>query len=565
MQASFRQVFSQSINGLGLILALVSAWPALAQNQSSKKPPAKAQSQEAQQAPALKAEINELKRMFLDQARELRETRAALRGQQEKMDALEKQFQEQIAASQAMQESATKNSTALKSVAGQIEAVAQSNTEIQQNVSKVQGALTASARAAEGRFRQLGNFHFSGDFRFRYESFVQAQQTTRQRQRVRARLNLTGNITDELYGGFTITSGSLDDPISTNQTLTNFFNRKTVGFDRFFILWTPKFLNNHATFGAGKFEYPWLRTGLTFDPDLNPEGLFARLNWQSQSAVFKGISVVGFHLPFFERGGSTSSTTGVRADGLDGFAAGGQLQTRWKLGDRVNLGLNIAGINFVNADFIAQAHVPNPATASLANSLIGNQPNTNSLRTDASGQVVGYASRFLYLDTLATLGIDTGRPRWPLNVTLNFVNNMRAQTIIQNGTAAPTGTAHNRERSAYLASFQWGRLSEKKDVQFGYIYTRIERDAVIGAFTESDMRAGTNINQHRLNFSYQWMNNVSLNYAIWVGRLQNAQDAIGLVPGGKRAIAGGPCNVSPYAGCKDNTLKRMQFDLIYRF
>ncbi|MBI1750361.1 MAG: putative porin [Acidobacteria bacterium] len=453
----------------------------------------------------------------------------------------------------------------MKAVSSQIEAVVQSTGDLQKTVAKVQGDVATAGRAAEGRFRQFGNFRFSGDLRFRYESFLQAQQTTRQRQRVRARLNMTGNITDELYGGFSFTSGSLEDPISTNQTLTGFFNRKTVGFDRFFIQWTPKRLNNHATFGLGKFAFPWIRTGLTFDPDLNPEGLFARLNWDVKGEVFKGISVVGFHLPFFERAGATSPTTGVRADGLDAFVAGGQVQTRWKFGDRVNLGLHIAGINFVNADFIAQAHSPNPSTGSLANQLIGNLPNTNSLRTNATGQVVGYVSRFLYLDTIATLGINTGRARWPVNVTLDFVNNTRAQTLIQNGTAAPTGTEHNRERSAYLADFQFGRVNEKKDIQFGYTYIRIERDAVIGAFVESDMRAGTNINQHRLNFNYQWLNNVSLNYALWLGRLQNAQDSIGLVPGGKRAIAGGPCNAAPYNGCTDNVLKRMQFDLIYRF
>ncbi len=548
-----------------LILALMFATPALAQKHPPKKPSAPALPSLAQETSALKTEMDQVKQMLQDQARELRDTRAALRSQQEKMDALEKQLQAQNMAAQATQSAAARNSSELNVVAGQVEAVAESASELQKKVTTVQSDLAAAGRNADGRFRQLGNFRFSGDFRYRYEPFLQAQQTTRQRQRVRARLNLTGNITDELYGGFTIASGTLDDPISTNQTLTNFFNRKTVGFDRFFIQWTPKWLNNHATFGLGKFVYPWLRTGLTFDPDLNPEGLYARLNWEFKSEFFKGISLVAFHLPFLERTGSTSSTTGVRADALDGFVAGGQLQTRWKFGDRVTLGLHIAGINFVNADFIAQAHVPNPATASLASALVGNTPTTNSLRTNAAGQVVGYASRFLYLDTLATIGINTGHSRWPVNINLNFVNNTRAQNIIQNNTAVPTGTAHNRERSAYLADFQFGRLNEKKDIQFGYIYTRIERDAVIGAFSESDMRAGTNINQHRLNFSYQWLHNVSLNYALWLGRLQNAQDAIGLVPGGKRAISGGPCNVSPFNGCTDNLLKRMQFDLIYRF
>ncbi|HEV8385327.1 MAG TPA: putative porin [Candidatus Acidoferrales bacterium] len=553
----------RGLSRLALILSLLSVTPVLAQRKSPKTAPPPAPV--IQETSALRAELDQLKQIMQDQARELRETREALRSQQEKMDAIEKQFQAQHSAVQNAQSAAEKNATELNAVAGQVEGVAQTASELQKKIAVVQTEVATAGRAAEGRFRQLGNFHFSGDIRFRYEPFFQAQQTTRQRQRIRARLNLTGNLTDELYGGITLASGGLDDPISTNQTLTNFFNRKTVGFDRFFIQWTPKALNNHAAFGLGKFAFPWIRTGLTFDPDLNPEGVYARLNWDFKTEVFKGVSLVGFHLPFFERGGSTNPTTGVRADGLDGFVAGGQVQTRWKFGDRVTLGLNIAGINFVNADLIAQAHAPNPATASLANALVGNQPTTNSLRTNAAGQVVGYASRFLYLDTLATLGISTSYPRWPLNINLNFVNNTRAQLIIQNNTAAPTGAAHNRERSAYLADFQFGRLSEKKDIQFGYIYTRIERDAVIGAFSESDMRAGTNINQHRLNFSYQWLNNMSLNYAIWIGRMQNAQDAIGLVPGGKRAIAGGPCNVAPFDGCRDNILKRMQFDVIYRF
>ncbi|MBI3645679.1 MAG: putative porin, partial [Acidobacteriales bacterium] len=223
---------------LGLILALVCATSVQVQKQSPQKAPAtpplalsRAEGA-AQETPALKAELAELKQMLLEQARELRDTRAALRAQQEKVEAIERQFQEQISASQAAQETAAKNSSELNVVAGQLGVVAQNTSDLQKKVSTVQSDLVAAGRTADGRFRQFGNFRFSGDFRFRYEPFLQAQQTTRQRQRVRARLNLTGNLTDELYGGITIASGSLDDPISTNQTLTNFFNRKTVGFDR---------------------------------------------------------------------------------------------------------------------------------------------------------------------------------------------------------------------------------------------------------------------------------------------------------------------------------------------
>lgn len=529
----------------------------------AEKPKEKAASNED-----MLAAIEQLKSMIAEQSRELEAQRAAMRVQQEKMETLERELQARGAANgsgTAVQEAEQQSNGELKVLEGQLEAVADNQKELGDRVTKLTTDTTTAARSADTRLRQLGNFRFSGDLRFRYEPFLQAQQTTRQRVRFRARLNLAGNISDELFGGLTFATGSLDDPISTNQTLTGFFNRKQVGFDRYYLEYTPKALKNHARFGVGKFAFPWIRTTLTFDSDMNPEGVYTRLNWDSKNSTFKGISIVGFWLPIFERGGSTSSTTGVRADGLDAFAVGAQLQTRWKLGDRVTLGLHVAGINFVNADFIAQAQAGTPATASLANNLTGNQPTTNTLRTNVAGQVVGYASRFLYLDTIATLGVNTGYARWPMNITFDFVNNTRGQRIIQNGTAAPTGTAHNKERSGYFLDVQFGRLSERKDVQFGYQLYRIERDAVITAFNESDLRAGSNLRQHRLNFNYQWLNNVSLNYALWIGRVANAQDQIGLVPGGKRALVGGACNVSPFNGCTDNFLKRMQFDVIYRF
>jgi hypothetical protein len=514
----------------------------VAQAQAPPKPPAA--SEEA--ARKMQASLDELKQLLLEQRKEIESQRALLEAQRDKLERLERLLAERVAPPKE-----EVRAEDVKLLEGQLEAVATSQSQLAERVTKTEAAVTTAARNAEGRFRQLGNFRLSGDLRFRYENFFQEQQTARQRQRIRARFNLTGNITDELFGGVTFASGSLDDPISTNQTLTAFFNRKQVGFDRFFLEYRPKWLRNHATFGVGKFAYPWIRTSLTFDPDLNPEGIYARFNWDFKNEVFKGLTVVGFHLPFFERGGSTNPATGVRADGLDGFIAGGQVQSRWKLGKRVRMGLHAAGLNFVNVDFIAQAH--------SNGGLTGNTPNTNSVLTNSSGAVTGYATRFTYLDIINSYSVDTGRPRWPVELTLNFVNNTRARRI----TSA--GVLPNRERSAYFAELQFGRLNERGDMQFGYTFARIERDAVIAAFNESDRRAGSNILQHRLNFSYQFLPNVSANYVLWLGRLANAADNIALVPGGQRAIPGGPCNVAPFSGCTDNYLKRMQLDLIYRF
>lgn len=548
------------------LMSLLLLLPFARAQAQSPVPEAQTVKKEAQRD--LGAALDELKQLVLEQRRELEEQRLLLRRQQEQIEALERNSVTRL---QPLQPASLKmagspqSTDDLKKLESQMKEIASSTGELQKQVGKLNSDLTAASRNAEGRFRQFGNFRFSGDLRLRYEPFIQAQQTTRQRVRFRGRLNLTGNISEEFYGGITFATGSLDDPISTNQTLTGFYNRKQVGFDRYFLQYTPKWLNQHAQFGVGKFAFPWIRTGLTFDTDLNPEGAYIRTNWDFKKSAFRGVTLVGVWLPFFERAGSTSPTTGQRADGLDGFIAGGQLQTRWKLGDRVNLGLHVAALNVANPDFIAQAHSTNPITANLAGVLQGNFPNTNSVRTNPAGLVVGYASRFLYLDTIAQLGVNTARARWPINLTLDFNNNVRATRIIQNNSASPTGQVDNPERSAFGLDLQFGRLAEHRDIQFGYSLFIIERDAVIGAFTESDKRAGSNIRQHRLNFSYQWLNNVSLNYVLWLGRLQNAQDSIALVPGGQRAIPGGACNAAPYDGCKENILKRMQFDLSYRF
>ncbi len=528
------------------------------------------------------ASLDALQKLVAEQNRKLEEQQAALRQQEDRVKDLERQLVESRSAAAPAgatldpQEQRPVTTEEFKLLEGQVEAMADSANDTQQRVTKVTGDLATAQRNYDGKLRQLGNFRFSGDIRYRYEPFIQEDQTTRQRQRVRVRLNVQGNVTDTFFGGLTLSTGTLDDPISTNQTLganLGFFNRFQAGFDRAWIQWTPKEkLKSHVTFGLGKFAYPWIRTPLTFDNDLNPNGVYTRVNWDFKNPFFKGITLVGMTLPIFERGGSTSATTGVRADGYDTNIGGAQLQTRWRFGGRVNFGTNIAYLSFNNPDIIAQAHSVASFTAGVTNNLTGNAPITNCVRTNASNLVVGYCSKFGYLNWVSTLGVTTPWAKWPVNVTFDFNNNVRATRVVQRGTAAPTGQVSNPERSAYWTEIQFGRQQERKDWQIGYVFARIERDALITAFNESDLRAGSNLSQHRFNLYYRAFNNVTLSYQLWLGHVVNANDpftgtggAIALVPGGKRAIVGGPCNVAPFNGCTDNTLKRQQIDIIYTF
>jgi hypothetical protein len=117
------------------------------------------------------------------------------------------------------------------------------------------------------------------------------------------------------------------------------------------------------------------------------------------------------------------------------------------------------------------------------------------------------------------------------------------------------------ERTGYWTEVSFGQLKEAKDVQFGYSFIRIEREAVIGAFNESDLRSSTNVKNHRLQFGYQSFSNVTLQWTMWLGKLADPFQNTSLVPSGIR----GACTTAPFSGCRDSQLNRMQFDMIYKF
>ena len=105
---------------------------------------------------------------------------------------------------------------------------------------------------------------FSGDIRLRSESiFGQSnilasagnpaalgnELTPRHRMRLRARLTMRGTISDEFDWGLRIATGSFADNISTNQTLTDFFNRKPFALDQAFVTYKPKRVPGLASSG----------------------------------------------------------------------------------------------------------------------------------------------------------------------------------------------------------------------------------------------------------------------------------------------------------------------------
>lgn len=379
-----------------------------------------------------------------------------------------------------------------------------------------QQAPAPQAAAAKTEVKPVSpGLKVSGDLRTRFEPTFQDGTPDRYRGRVRARVSMLTDLTDEFSGGVSMASGLSDDPISSNQTMTTFFTRKTLDFDRYFVTYRPKGFKP-LTLEAGKFTTPWIKTEMTFDVDLNPEGFNQRFSFDLKNSPLTNVTLVGFELPFNEV-----------AAGPDGLVLGGQLQTYWKPASKVKLGLHTAAIHFRNPDSIARAQ----ALRTLGGSAIA-----NSLRSEG-GTVVGFGSRFLYLDLLGQLDVATSE-RWPVRLLFNLVNNTRAAT---------------RHRTAFWSEFQTGRSANPGDLQLGYTYLRIERDAVISAFTYSDIRAGSNVEVHRLNATYQLRKHIVLSFTAFFGQLLDGRLTPTLLP--PKHLASG----------NDPLQTRFHFDWILKF
>jgi hypothetical protein len=339
------------------------------------------------------------------------------------------------------------------------------------------------------------------------------------------------------------------DPVSTNETLTSFFERKAIGIDRAYVTWQPQQWKWLQMTG-GKFAANWQKTVLTFDNDLNPEGFTIRASKDFSSLAFlKNVTLQPVLLFFNEVGGGT-----------DSHAVGGQFSTRWQLGKNIVATPSYTILNWNGSDAIAQATspvtLPQPATPAVGTPLP--QPTTQPVRiinanamTNATvvigtggSQRRGFVSDFMYSDLILNLAIKTPWARFPVAVVGEYEDNLRAR---------------NNQSSMYFGEFSIGQTRNKNDFQFGYSFAHIEQDAVISQFNESDYRAPTNVVQHRTFASWTLSPAVTATYTLFVGRTLNTalQNAV------RTGIPAPPPGAT--AWLEEPWLKRMQLDLVYRF
>lgn len=169
-------------------------------------------------------------------------------------------------------------------------------------------------KKVEARVSEIGAIKFSGDIRLRGESFfglsnsltngdnpavLGNELSPRHRMRLRARLQMRGSVGEEFDWGLRFATGSFADNISTNQTLTDFFNRKPFALDQAFITYKPRRAPGLRLQG-GKFEPPWMFTEMTIDNDLTVDGFNESYSRDFKKSMLKDLTFVAWQLPLLD-------------------------------------------------------------------------------------------------------------------------------------------------------------------------------------------------------------------------------------------------------------------------
>jgi hypothetical protein len=325
---------------------------------------------------------------------------------------------------------------------------------------------------------------------------------------------------------------------------------------------------------AGKFEPPFTFTEMTFDSDLMLEGFNESYSRTSKTSKLKDLTFVAWQLPFLERNSAfvrnSNGTVNVeesRRGGRDLALYGGQIRARIEPSSKVALTLSAADQYFSGTQFISPVQVFGsqlqlpltitiPASGSTPAQTITTQVSVsrdllvaghgNLGLTTASNNATNRdgASGFNLIDLIGRLELKHSK-KFPVTLIFDFVRNTRTRDVVVAGPGGTNVVLPNDENSGFWGEIQVGQTRERGDIQFGYTYLRIEKDAVLTPFKQqSDMRG------HRFNFAYAADPRVTFSVTGIVTQRPN-----GLF---------GPFSPTP-AGSLNRATTRIQFDTMFRF
>ena len=384
--------------------------------------------------------------------------------------------------------------------------------EMREEIKKdVMAKLNYKAGTRLGLPSWIDRIAFNGDMRLRYENdafssknvpvaiandvkrYANVSNTTedRDRLRIRARLGADLEVNDWLSGGLRLTTGLLNDPVSPNQTEEVGKGKYTVGLDRAFLKAKPY---DWVTFNGGRFANPFFSTDLVWDPDLAFDGLAATFSPKFNDAWSSFTTVGAF--PIEET--QSSETNKAKDKWLYALQTGVQ----WKSENKSTVRLGLAYYDYKNVEGQSNAtgltskNGTVPAFRQKGNNTFDiNAQNNGGTPSANLANAIALTSKFEQLNLTGQIDLMTFDPAH-VTLTADYVKNIGYD---EKEIFKRTGRKMNEETDGYQVrldvgqnSFSGGSLVEVKpnDWQVSLAYKRLEADAVLDAFTDSDFHLG---------------------------------------------------------------------------
>lgn len=368
--------------------------------------------------------------------------------------------------------------------------------ELEKEEAQKEKNKTASAKFEE-KLAWAAKTQLKGDVRVRQESITSdGNGNDQNRQRIRMRLGAYSQVNDEVDVGIRIATGSGDtntagfdrsDRRSTNQNMDNYFDKKSIWLDQAYIDWHPNDVKNLHLIG-GKMPQAWVAVNeLIWDADINPEGL---------AATYK-----------YGLGGKTELFGSLGYYNLKDNTDGNGVQ--WKHDTQMYAGQ--LGIKFVPADKVGVTL--GGSVYSFDNDKLTDATGTAAPKASALTSFGNTTSQFQLWEGFGQ--IDINRWAMPLSLYGQYVYNADAKDEIAfNGHG---GNGGDKGDTGYLLGFKTGYGKFK----FDYNYRDVQRNAVVGMFTDSDFADGrTGSRGHKFSLGYD----ISKNFTAGATYFKNDSD-----------------------------------------
>jgi Putative porin len=440
-------------------------------------------------------------------AERVRLLESELERQNSKLDQLQKTLLEQQQTIQALLEKLSGQPVATAVSAKEAETPVAITAEPQQTPT-VEQRLTK----VEGQALKIGPVRVSGDFRVRFDGIFRSatkppdpplEHVQQARARYRLRLNFDTDIHPNLSFHGQLSTGPLNNPLSTNQDFTSMTVRAPISLSEAWVEYRPV---KSVQLQAGRVVDIFAdNSKFLFDDDLRFNGFNERY-----TAAFKpnGARLTSLE---FRAGQYILSTPNIaviqpnsplaRLGEVVGTA--GRSAMLFHQGVLANQTFNKKWNSQVGGDIQLYRHPNQIQLASTQEGLVllvqpgigialsGPLPGTGNATTTQGGVVY------------TAPGFQVARLTYRLNYA-GFTRNDHVYPVTFNLQFARNVATGLNERDAMLAALQVGRITKRGDMSFLYVFAIKGANAMISQMTDDDLGTGTGVNIRTNHFRFEY-------------------------------------------------------------